>query len=309
MENNTYKTTLKVIGTINSEMLYRFMNDTDEIIEAYNQYKEETSYVKDDYVGEFDRITIEISSYGGCTDSGSAMLDRIMEMQDMGIHVDTHCNGFAYSMAFILFIVGERRTGGKFSKYMNHGSSAGACGMIEKMKTDISFYEECDEQFDNLILLQTKMPKERLEMAKLKNDWIFYDEAIELGIVNVYKGMKETEEEKAERISKAFDLSIKTFTKLSKLDEGEAFFTMYDIMVDILNEVMEEGKKLENKKTEKQLAEETLAEIELCKSEGYKCEECGSYEECKRDMERAKEILGIIDEEEDNDNEDETDEE
>ena len=43
MENNTYKTTLKVIGTINSEMLYRFMNDTDEIIEAYNQYKEETS--------------------------------------------------------------------------------------------------------------------------------------------------------------------------------------------------------------------------------------------------------------------------
>ena len=61
MENNTYKTTLKVIGTINSEMLYRFMNDTDEIIEAYNQYKEETSYVKDDYAGEFDRITIEIS--------------------------------------------------------------------------------------------------------------------------------------------------------------------------------------------------------------------------------------------------------
>ena len=84
---------------------------------------------------------------------------------------------------------------------------------------------------------------------------------------------------------------------------------MYDIMVDILNEVMEEGKKLENKKTEKQLAEETLAEIEMCKSEGYKCEECESYEECKKDMERAKEILGIIDEEEDNDNEDKTDEE
>ncbi len=306
---NTYKTTLKVIGTINPEMLYRFMDDTDEIIEGYRQYKEETSYVKDDLVGEFDRITIEISSYGGCTDSGSAMLDRIMEMQDMGIHIDTHCNGFAYSMAFILFIIGERRTGGKFSKYMNHGSSASACGMIEKMKTDIKFYEECDEQFDDLILKQTKMSKERLEMAKFKNDWIFYDEAIELGIVNIYKGMKETEEERFERMSKAFDLSMKTFSKLSKLDEKDAFFSMYDIMTEIMNEIMKESKKIDNEKTERQMAEQTLEEIEMCKAEGYKCEECGSYEDCKRDMERAKEILGLKDDEEDNNNTDETDEE
>ena len=180
MENNTYKTTLKVIGTIDTNVLQRFMEETDEIIEVYKQYLDETAYIKEEYVQPFERIRIEISSYGGCTDSGSAMLDRIMEMQEMGLHVDTHCNGMAYSMAFILFIVGERRSGGKFSKYMNHSSSASTYGMIDKMKTDIDFYGECDRQFDNLILKQTDMPKERLEMARLKNDWIFYDEAIEL---------------------------------------------------------------------------------------------------------------------------------
>ena len=294
---NTYKTTLKVIGTINPEMLQRFMEETDEIIEAYLQYKDEVAYVKDEFVGGFDRITIEISSYGGCTDSGSAMLDRIMEMQEMGIHVDTHVNGFAYSMAFILFIVGERRTGGKFSKYMNHGSSASAYGMIDKMKTDIKFFEECDEQFDNLILKQTNMPKERLEMAKLKNDWIFYSEAIELGIVNVYEGMEETEEERRKRISKAFDMSLKTFAKLAETNEGDGFFMMYDMMTDILKDMIE-NEETENDEEDIEVARAILERIEECKEE-EDCENCPFFDECKEDEEKARKIL------EENENEDE----
>ena len=301
---NTYKTTLKVLGTINPEMLQRFFEETDEIIEAYMQYKEDTAYVKDEYVNGFPRITIEISSYGGCTDSGSAMLDRVMDMQEMGIHVDTHVNGFAYSMAFILFIVGERRSGGKFSKYMNHSSSASSYGMIDKMKADIDFYGECDRQFDSLILKQTNMPKERLEMARLKNDWIFYDEAIELGIVNVYEGMEETEEERLEKLSKAFDLSLKTFAKLAEMKEGDAFFLMYDMITDIMEDIMEEDKKeKKDNKADEEMAKTILEGIELCKEEGYDCEKCEYKKECREDKEKAREILGLKEAEDDENDE------
>lgn len=296
MENNTYKTTLKVIGTIDANSLQRFMEETDEIIEVYKQYLEETSYIKEEYVNPFDRITIEVSSYGGCTDSGSAMLDRILEMQQMGIHVDTHCNGFAYSMAFILFVSGERRSGGKFSKYMNHSSSANAYGMIDKMKTDIDFYGECDRQFDNLILKQTDMTKERLEMARLKNDWIFYDEAIELGIVNVYEGMEETQEEYVEKLSKAFELSIKTFSKIAEEKEDDALFILHDMLTDVV-EMIEEKEKKEKGMTEDEIlmakAQEVLDSIKLCREEGHKCEECSFKKECERDEEEALEVLGL----------------
>ena len=313
MENNTYKTTLKVIGTIDTNVLQRFMEETDEIIEVYKQYLDETAYIKEEYVQPFDRIKIEISSYGGCTDSGSAMLDRIMEMQEMGLHVDTHCNGMAYSMAFILFIVGERRSGGKFSKYMNHSSSASTYGMIDKMKTDIDFYGECDRQFDNLILKQTNMPKERLEMARLKNDWIFYDEAIELGIVNVYEGKEETKEEYVEKLSKAFDLSIKTFSKVANSEEGDSIFILYDMLADVI-EMLEEKEEEVKEKAEKKVkatkektddeellekAKEILDSIELCKKEGNKCEKCEFKKECEEDEKEALEILGLEDEEDD----------
>ena len=245
-----YKSELKVIGEINPEMLVTFMEDTDDIIDAYKQYQEEISLIKDEFAVEFDRITIEISSYGGCTDCGSAMLDRIFEMQDMGIHVDTKCMGFAYSMAFILFIAGEKRRGGKFSKYMNHASSSSAYGFVDKMKNDIDFYSKCDEQFDNLILKQTNMPKERLEMAKLKNDWIMVDEAIELGIINCYEGHEESDEEIAEKYEKAMNRSIDVFGKMiGSDDEEENMNIMFEMLTYVFGVelVMKDDEEKEDK--------------------------------------------------------------
>ena len=52
-----------------------------------------------------------------------------------------------------------------------------------------------DEKFDALILARTKMTKERLNQAKLKCDWIGYEEAIELGIINIFDDMEDNEED------------------------------------------------------------------------------------------------------------------
>ena len=284
-----FKTIVKVVGEINPQMLEGFMEDMDNIIRAFLQYKDEMALIRKEFVSEFPRILIDISSYGGCTDCGSAMLDKMMEMQEMGIHIDTRCQGFAYSMAFILFIAGERRTGGRFSKYMNHGSSASAYGMVDKMKTDINFFARCDEQFDNLILKQTDMTEERLEKAKLKNDWIFYDEAIELGIVNSgFEGAEEDEKEFAEKLYHAFDVAIATFGKIAEVDEQEAMGIMHDILDSLRVEVDEEGNVLEGE--EEEISEEEF--LELLGSEGLQLSELLEDEE-----ETDEELLDLLESE------------
>lgn len=187
------KNVLRIMGTINEEVAMRFVEESDEIIEAYCEYLEQSEFVKEDLVQPFPTVTIEISSPGGSTAYGSVILDRIEELQMMGIQVDTFCRGMAYSMAFIIFLMGDKRYGGQWSTYMNHSSAGHQEGYVCDMKNNIDFMQRMDDKFDELILEKTLMTKERLETARLKCDWIDFEEAIELDIINVFD-----EEEKNE---------------------------------------------------------------------------------------------------------------
>ena len=61
------KTTLRILGEINIETLKTFLEETDTIIEEFAKYQAESSMIKKELLQPFPPITIEISSYGGCT--------------------------------------------------------------------------------------------------------------------------------------------------------------------------------------------------------------------------------------------------
>ena len=307
-----FKDVVRIVGEIGEETLHNFIKDTDVIMASKLQYDEDTQYLKEEFVQPFPRITLEITSPGGSVDVLNAMLGIINKMRKMNIKIDTHVDGMAYSAAFILAIVGERRTASEFTNYMNHSSSAWLRGKLEEMKNTIAFYEKCDEKFNNLIEKYTDLPKEHIEMAKLKDMYYDYDEAIEYGLVNVYEGMEETKEEYVEKLSKAFDLSIKTFSKVANSEEGDSIFILYDMLTDVI-EMLEEKEEEVKEKAEKKVkatkektddeellekAKEILDSIELCKKEGNKCEKCEFKKECEEDEKEALEILGLEDEDE-----------
>ena len=311
--NVEFKDVVRIVGEIGEETLHDFIKDTDVIMASKLQYDEDTQYLKEEFVQPFPRITLEITSPGGSVDVLNAMLGIINKMRKMNIKIDTHVDGMAYSAAFILAIVGERRTASEFTNYMNHSSSAWLRGKLEEMKNTIAFYEKCDEKFNNLIEKYTDLPKEHIEMAKLKDMYYDYDEAIEYGLVNVYEGMEETKEEYVEKLSKAFDLSIKTFSKVANSEEGDSIFILYDMLTDVI-EMLEEKEEEVKEKAEKKVkttkektddeellekAKEILDSIELCKKEGNKCEKCEFKKECEEDEKEALEILGLEDEEDD----------
>ena len=85
-ENKEMNTTVRIVGEINVETLKYFYEETDKIIEAYKQYKAESSLINPIFLQSFPPITIEISSYGGCTSSGTALRMEISILRLMYIH-------------------------------------------------------------------------------------------------------------------------------------------------------------------------------------------------------------------------------
>ena len=252
------KTTLRIVGEINIETLKTFLDETDEIMEEYERFKAEASMIKPELLQKFPPITVEISSYGGCTDCGSAIIHRMDEMKNMGIEVNTHCH-FAYSMAFIIFVNGMKRTGDKLSKFMNHGSASLNRGYVEEQRASVEFSTKCDEQFEQIIYDNTNMSKERVEKARLCYDWILYDEAVELGIINYYEGCEKQVEEEMDRVSDALESALEVFSQLLGMEKEDGFDLMLDLLAPIYEEV-EEVETTEDKEDKNELSE-VLGEI------------------------------------------------
>lgn len=258
------KTTLRIVGEINIETLKTFLDETDEIMEEYERFKAEASMIKPELLQKFPPITVEISSYGGCTDCGSAIIHRMDEMKEMGIEVNTHAH-FCYSMAFIIYVNGMKRTGDKLSKFMNHGSASLNRGYVEEQRASVEFSTKCDEQFEQIIYDNTNMPKERVEKARLCYDWILYDEAVELGIINYYEGCEKQVEEEMDRVSDALESALEVFSQLLGMEKEDGFDLMLDLLAPIYEEVEEVKDKEEAETTEdeedKNELSETLGEI------------------------------------------------
>lgn len=253
------KTTLRIVGEINVETLKTFLDETDEIMEEYERFKAEASMIKPELLQKFPPITVEISSYGGCTDCGSAIIHRMDEMKNMGIEVNTHCH-FAYSMAFIIFVNGMKRTGDKLSKFMNHGSASLNRGYVEEQRASVEFSTKCDEQFEQIIYDNTNMSKERVERARLCYDWILYDEAVELGIINYYEGCEKQVEEEMDRVSDALESALEVFSQLLGMEKEDGFDLMLDLLAPIYEEVEEVKDKEEVETTEDKEDKNELSE-------------------------------------------------
>ena len=306
MENKNEKemnTTVRIVGEINVETLKYFYEETDKIIEAYKQYKAESSLINPIFLQSFPPITIELSSYGGCTSSGTAILHRMDEMKEMGIQVNTHCN-FAYSMAFIIYVNGMKRTAGKLARFMNHGTGLYNEGYVEEQRKTINFSAKTDEKFEQIIYDNTNMPKERVEKARLCYDWIDCEEAIELGIVNYgYEGCEPDWDELDERFNQATALAVQTFAQLMDMEEGELAITLLHTGLSEILGLNDEDEDEEGDEEDYE-GDEEMEDKKECKC-GGNCECDGNCDCHKEDKEEVVEEEDKVDDKED-DKEDES---
>lgn len=290
-ENKEMNTTVRIIGEINVETLKYFYEETDKIIEAYEQYKTESSLINPIFLQPFPPITIEISSYGGCTNCGTAIIHRMDEMKEMGIQVNTHCN-FAYSMAFIIYVNGMKRTAGKLARFMNHGSGSYNMGYIEEQRRTVEFSSRTDEQFEQIIYDNTNMPKERVEKARLCYDWIDTQEAIELGIINYgYEGCEPDWDELDEKFNQATALAVQTFAQLMDMEEDELAITLLHTGLSEILGLNDDEEEVDDEDEEDYEGDEEMEDKKECKC-GGNCEcdgNCDCHKEDEEDTEDKEE--------------------
>lgn len=196
----TLKREILLNGYVDDVMVKEFYEETDKIIKAYEDYLEESQFIKKDKLKEFEPIVITINSLGGGVYSGNAIIQRIEQMQE-GFGIPLIANIVtAMSMAFIIALSIDIRIGHKYASLMNHASSNMIGGYIENIKTDLKHMEILDSKYEHMILERTKIPQEEIEKSRLNCVFYDYEEALKRDIINldIYAPIDEEHEEEDE---------------------------------------------------------------------------------------------------------------
>ena len=255
------RTELFITGVIEDNVASKFIDETQDIIEAFMSHKMESSYIKEGMNQKFPIITVTINSPGGDIYAGNLIVSRIKEMQELEIPL--MANGITcMSMAFIIYITFNRRTADKLFAGMNHSSRSHYMGYREEVRSDLAHSDYMDNLYDDIIRKQTKIPEEQIEESRLKCRYYGYDEAVELGIINYYEGCEKQVEEEMDRVSDALESALEVFSQLLGMGKEDGFDLMLDLLAPIYEEVEEVKDKEEVETTDCELKDEGVEIIE-----------------------------------------------
>lgn len=128
-------------------------------------------------------IYLIINSPGGLNYDGLALID-IIEASKTPVY--TICVGKAMSMAFLIFLAGEKRFLGKHATLLYHSVSFGVQSDISKVDAELTEAKRLDKINKDYILKKTKIKAKTLEhYDSLRQDWyITVPQALKLKIAD-----------------------------------------------------------------------------------------------------------------------------
>lgn len=137
-------------------------------------------------------IKIVINSGGGSVLDGLGLIDCIKASVTP---VTTVAMGYCFSMAFNIFVAGDKRVAMPNSSFLCHDGETGVYNSTTKTKDTMKFYEKVDERLDKMIAARSKMTVKYLDDVKRQENFWFADEGKELGFVDYIIGEDITFEE------------------------------------------------------------------------------------------------------------------
>ena len=134
---------------------------------------------------DFERkpIHLYINSRGGNVDDMWALISLI-ETSRTPIH--THCTGYAYSSALLIFLAGIERTAYPYSQFMYHSVSACTYGSVAYIKDYADWLDVENKKCIDYIAKHTNIsPLKLSDITHKQKDWfISSNESMDLGIAN-----------------------------------------------------------------------------------------------------------------------------
>lgn len=171
-------------------ILVKYFDDSkmQDILNTLLIVENEAKEVNDNNMGEnmLPILTLRISSYGGDVDVCDAIISQIEMLKTLGVLIITECLGYACSCGMLLFMHGDVRRfiNKKFSYLLWHSMKYGQSS--QKMNNSAELLRHAKHIYkihNDYLIKKTKITKQMLKEKENCEWYIYYKEALELGIV------------------------------------------------------------------------------------------------------------------------------
>jgi ATP-dependent Clp protease protease subunit len=193
-----------------------------------------------DAIGDVDQIEVHINSYGGEVAEGLAIYNALKRHK---AKVTTYCDGFACSIASVIFMAGDERVMSEASLLMIHNAWTRTAGNAEELRKQADDLEKITQASVNAYKANSALSEDEIKSLMDAETWILPEDALAYGF--------------ATRIDK---------TENSNANQN-AFMKLFEIVKkyqaeDKDEEETEEETEIETEETEEETQNEETTETE-----------------------------------------------
>lgn len=163
-------------------------------------------------LGDVNTINVHISSYGGEVKEGLAIYNALKNHK---AKIKTYCDGFACSIASVIFMAGDERIMSKASLLMIHNAWINAMGNANELRKQAEDLDKITQASINAYMEHVNISEEELKELLDKESYLTYDECLDMGFATAV-----TSEAKNEKASQSVRQSIINLILQAK-KEGE----------------------------------------------------------------------------------------
>lgn len=148
-------------------------------------------------LGDVSRINVFINSYGGEVAEGVAIYNALKRHK---AKVVTYCDGFACSIASVIFMAGDERIMNEASVLMVHNAWTGARGNAAELRKAADDLDKINQLAITAYMAHFKGSDEELQAIMDAESWVLPEEAVERGFAT---SIDKTESDKASQNARA----------------------------------------------------------------------------------------------------------
>lgn len=142
-------------------------------------------------LGDVDQIDVFINSYGGEVAEGLAIYNALRRHK---AKIRTFCDGFACSIASVIFMAGDERVMNEASLLMIHNAWTYAAGNAEELRKQADDLEKITQASVEAYKAHSSLGEEEIKALMDAETWILPEEALEYGFAT---SIDKTESDKA----------------------------------------------------------------------------------------------------------------
>ena len=164
------------------------------------------------------QINVYINSYGGEVAEGLAIYNALKRHP---AKVVTYCDGFACSIASVIFMAGEERIMCNPSFLMIHDAWSFAQGNADELRKQADDLEKITTASVEAYMAHCNLTEEELRAKMKAETWLTHSEAVEMGFATGEAEMDESDQPSQNAKKRAFELFLQAIAPENAEDEEE----------------------------------------------------------------------------------------